>query len=389
MDSLEELNSYLANDDIQTNSTICNCGKNIFIDDASIGMRICKSCGQAQDILLDMTPEWRFNEEDSNNNSRCNINTNVLLPQSSLCSPFMGTGRLKMIHKWNAMPYKERSLNNIFKILHNKCVDDKIPKKIEDDAKIMYKLVSESKHASGKNIGKYIITRGINRDSIIAASLFYACRRNNMTRSPKEIAKLFSISETDLNRGAKNFIKLKMAKNEDMGTSNISHFIKRKCDQLHIINDFADKAINISSNITKLNIASDHTTYSLAAASILLLNEQYNIETITKKSVAEIFNISEVTISKTLKKIEQYKNLIFDDILTNKIYERIEKYKSNKTIPPSVLEKMHEFSIDVKSVDNCVTFEEIINKIKSFDANNSSIIDLKLLFLEIDLFFMQ
>ena len=75
----------------------------------------------------------------------------------------------------------------------NKCIENKIPKKIENDSQIMYKMISECKHRKGKNKGRCIITRGINRESIIAATLFIACRKNGIGKSPKEIAKIFTL----------------------------------------------------------------------------------------------------------------------------------------------------------------------------------------------------
>jgi hypothetical protein len=49
-------------------------------------------------------------------------------------------------------------------------------------------MTSDCKHAYGKNEGKIIIKRGNNRIGLIAACLFYSCRKIGMTRSPKEIA---------------------------------------------------------------------------------------------------------------------------------------------------------------------------------------------------------
>ncbi len=51
----------------------------------------------------------------------------------------------------------------------------------------MYASASKCKHATGKNIGKYVITRGTNRISISAGCVFFACIRRGMTRTSKEI----------------------------------------------------------------------------------------------------------------------------------------------------------------------------------------------------------
>ena len=43
---------------------------------------------------------------------------------------------MKTLHGWSAMPYKERSLNEVFKIIQAKCHKGNILKCIEDDAKM-------------------------------------------------------------------------------------------------------------------------------------------------------------------------------------------------------------------------------------------------------------
>ena len=53
-----------------------------------------------------------------------------------------------------------------FKKITQKCSEGKIMKCIEDDAKIMYNNICDCKHMTGKNKGKNIIIRGINRESL-------------------------------------------------------------------------------------------------------------------------------------------------------------------------------------------------------------------------------
>ena len=326
-----------------------SCGSDAIIEDYSQGIMVCKDCGQVLENILDSFPEWKQFEDDDKAAGRCCAAVNPLLPQSSLGTTIAGMGknRLKTLHGWNAMPYKERSLNNEFKKIHKVCETLNILKCVEDDAKIMYKMGSECKHTDGKNEGKFIITRGINRVSISAACLFFACIRNNVTRTSKEIALAYGIKDMEMNRGCKNLLKLLKARkmNFKMGTTKPEHFVKRYCDELKIKNIFADEAIKISKNIEKLNVASDHTPYSLAAASILLMADLNCIKSITKKKLANEFEISEVTILKTFKEIEPYKHVLINTGVTTEIVAKINKDLSNETTPPSVLERMKKFGI--------------------------------------------
>ena len=65
----------------------------------------------------------------------------------------------------------------------------------------------------------------------------------------------------------------------------------------------------IANNIKKLGLASDHTPPSVAAGSILLMSKINNLP-LTKKLISKKFSISEVTISKIYKKIEEYNKIL-------------------------------------------------------------------------------
>jgi transcription initiation factor TFIIIB Brf1 subunit/transcription initiation factor TFIIB len=321
------------------------------LDDHQLGYVVCKNCGEINDNIIDSNPEWRNYDDGNKNNARCGKILNPLLPRSSLGTQVHAYGRIKIIHTWNSMPYKERSLNLVFKRITNTCQGYDIPKKIEDDAKIMYKMISERKHTKGKNKGKYIITRGRNRDSIIAAAVFFACRRNQVTRSPKEVAKMFALDETDLSKGAKNFLKLiKMkAYDNNMGTSKTIDFVLRKCNDMNIKSKYTKLAIKIAENIDKLNIATTHTPYSMAAASILLMAEICGISSITKSKLEKVFETSSVTIGKAYSKIDKLKDILINDHKVDEILEDIKKKDKKFLITQEVYDRMVKFNIDTSA----------------------------------------
>jgi len=348
--------------DMDSSRDVCRgCGEyNSMVDDTVHSVRVCTKCGQVNDNLVDQNPEWRQFEDDGGKDvGRCSMPINKLLPQSSLGTTIAGNykSRLKTLHQWSQMPYKERSLNAVFKIIHNKCQSGAILKCIEDDAKIMYKLISECKHVKGKNKGRVIIIRGKNRESLIAACVFFACRRNKKTRSQKEIADLFDLKYTEITRGCKLFIKLmKLRKLElSIGTSLPEHFVVRFCNELKIKKHYINQAMKIAKNIRKLDIASVHTPFSTATSSILLMADINGLRSISKKKLSNKFNVSEVTLTKTYKKISEYRNVLINDTLTDKLVELIKKEKEKNTIPQSVLERCKKFNVepDVGTITNC------------------------------------
>jgi transcription initiation factor TFIIIB Brf1 subunit/transcription initiation factor TFIIB len=356
LDSDTNIETKVNNKQSQHNNkkTVCqNCDNaDNIIEDFSLGIIVCKKCGQVLDNIIDSNPEWRSFEDDTkgNNTNRCGTGVSSLLPQSSLGTTIGGgrfKSRIKTLHNWSAMPYRERSLHQVFKQFQERCSNTGILKCIEDDAKIMYKTISECKHTDGKNKDKFIIIRGKNRTSLIAACVFFACKRKGMTRSPKEIAEMFDINYTDITRGCKNFQKFIKKGNIDINTgfSLPEDFVSRFGKELHIKDKYVEQAIQIAKNIRNMNIASVHTPFSIATSSILLMADLNNIENINKRKLANKFGVSEVTITKTYKKIEEFKDTLksqekVDNFIKNKLIEKI-----NQKIPIELLSRFEKFNI--------------------------------------------
>jgi transcription initiation factor TFIIIB Brf1 subunit/transcription initiation factor TFIIB len=123
-----------------------------------------------------------------------------------------------------------------------------------------------------------------------------------------------------------------------------NQFVRRYCDNLHMLTVHTDEVMKVSNNIEKLNIATEHNPYSLAAATILLVAEVHKLKNINKKKIAAEFNISEVTITKAYKKLEEYKNTIIDTNKTNTVFNTME---NEEEIPDEIKQKMKEFGVVV------------------------------------------
>jgi transcription initiation factor TFIIB len=349
---IEDILMNAINDNkIKKEASCPECGGMDFIEDYAKGIVLC-NCGQVVDNIYDSGLEKRNYDGNDGEVARCGNVHNKLLPQSSLGTTVTAKGKLRKLHIWNSMPYKERSDNIMFKRIHEVCTTNGIVKKIEDDAKILCKRTSGTVHKLGKNMGKPIITRGFNRAGIVAACLFIACRRNDETRSTKEIAAYFKINERDVNKGIRSLLGILDDDNivKDIGTSKVLHFIKRKCDELHIKTKFADVAITIAKNIERLNIASNHTTYSLAAASILLMADINGLKSITKKKLSKAFyDLSDVTIGKTFKQIKDLRTILVDNNKVNEILTDISLQKRKRIITKEVWNQMKKFNVDTST----------------------------------------
>jgi transcription initiation factor TFIIIB Brf1 subunit/transcription initiation factor TFIIB len=321
----------------------CNSGDHI-IADAAGGIMVCHGCGSVLNTIFDSTIEQKTYVEDSKGTlERCSGITSAFLPQTSLATTISGgSSRLKKMQQWSVMPYKEKSLYNVLKLIQAVCRSNGILKCIEDDAKILYKNISETKHEVGKNKGKVIIIRGLNRKSLIAACVFYACKRKGKSRGPKEVATYFNIEYKDLTKGCKIFKKTMKMKYMPYDSQIVKpeHFISDYCKMLNLNKNVLDQSLLISLNSQKLNVAAMHTPISIAIGAILVAMTNNKIP-INKNHVAKKFKVSAVTVSKAQKQMSEYGMLLSNSDLVDKI-TKISAEEKKKISIPFKLQLMHD-----------------------------------------------
>lgn len=289
------------------------------------GVIICISCGAINKSTVDFSPEWRQYEDGKEGVNRCSCPTNFFFPKSSRGTIITGSANLRIKRKqqWGQMPYKERSLNSVLETIEKVCGTNKIPKNITDTAKTLYKRISDCCYKVGNNTGKQIIIRGDNRKNIIAACVYKSCEINKDPLTSKTIAKMFNTTEKKINEGINSFEET-MEKYDNNYSMELSHsvkpsdFIKKHCAALDFSSEDTALALRIAKNCAKLKLATDHSTRSLAAGSILLMIDQTG-STKDRKEITKIFETSDVTISKIYNKISPYVDVLSNDELTKEI----------------------------------------------------------------------
>jgi len=318
--------------DQKTKSVCKNCKSSNLVIDNSKGHMVCTDCAVINEEYLDENPDISYNDGENSNTSRYGAPTSFFFPKSSLGTKIVSKGynRISLLQKQGQMPYKEKSLLDVLETIQHKCKKYCITQSIIDSAKILYKKISESVHIKGKRKGKSIIMRCINRRSMIAACLFHACKLQKETRSPKEIADIYDLEIKHVNRGCRKFCDIIDATSlfYQIKSSQSSDFIERFAKKLNIDKQYINISKDVSNNIHKLDLASTHEPPSVAAGCILLVAQYYNIQ-LTKKQISDIFGISDVTISKTFRKIWPYHKIVLSNKITDLILEK--KNASNKT----------------------------------------------------------
>ena len=302
------------------------CDKKQLVQDIN-GNLTCSSCGSVANDELDRT----FSTNNSNadivsNSSNYNCPINYFFKESSMGTRIGGRGnsRMKTIHKWTFMPYKERSRREVFDFISTICKKANISKAIIDNAQILYTNLSMVKHHNGKNI----IIRGNNRESLIAACVYFGCKIQGQPRRPKFIAKMFGLGLTDVTSGCRKFLEIM---GEDVAmykitSSKASDYVKDAGKQLRLQDKYIKQTIKIVTNMIKLDYASDHQPPSIAASCLLFVVDLNNLD-ITRDKISKVFDISTVTIDRIYEKISKYAPIITNDESVERIYKQIQMKK--------------------------------------------------------------
>lgn len=268
---------------------------------------ICKVCNKYISNIID-SPEKNY-AADTKKVPRHGMPVNQLLPKSSVGTTITNQyssntmNRIEKYQRWNSMPYKERSLYNVFINIQEKCDENDLPAIISRTAKSLYSLIAETK-----------ISRGNNRKGIIAACVFNACKECNVPRSSSEIAKIFDIDNKIITKGLKKYTEIMRLnkKNHERITSiksiNIDDFIERFSHKLHLSENDIQGINNIVEQCKLFMIDKDNTPPAMAAGCIYLYIKNNNYD-ISKKDISNISQISEVTINKCYKKIVNNENI--------------------------------------------------------------------------------
>lgn len=301
-----------------------SCDDPLFISEDGFYCCSNPSCGVIYKDVLDFGAEWRYYGADDTNASdptRCGMPINPLLVESSFGCKIICNGKssyemrkIKRFTEWHAMPYKEKSKYDDFQIITVLASNSGIPKIIIDDAiRYYYKISNEKTY------------RGLNRDGLLAASIYISCSKNENPRTSKEIASIFKLDNKSATRGCKNALSILNDIEVDHEDKTILHnttpssFIYRYCSKLSINQELTQLCMFIASIVEKNKLIPENTPHSISAGIVYFVCQKCNLN-INKKAINLISKISEVTINKCFKKLETFESELIPSVLMKKYY---------------------------------------------------------------------
>ena len=297
----------------------CNTNDDIVYEKEMI---LCKKCDVLIDYLIDSGPEYRWfgSEDRSPDPTRVGGPMNPLLPESSMATRMVWRSgehkcmrRIRQFHLYSAMPSRERTLWNVFEILHIRTVNAGISVSILKEAEHIYSQIHHRR-----------IKRTPQLHALLGASTFESLKRHGSARHPKEIAEMFCVPMALFTWALKQLSELleehtheqlESKKEAPLTTSTtFSDYIDASLVRLDIprtlVSAIQTAAVQIGLKVDEIGICPETTPPSLAALAVALACEQIK----HPKSVASIataLDISVATLSKCLKRCVEWKTVLF------------------------------------------------------------------------------
>ena len=200
---------------------------------------------------------------------------------------------MRRLHMQMSMDYVERARYHVFEDISKKCQD--LTPMVIDCAKHYYVDLSKRK-----------LSRGNIRKGLIACCIYYACKKNNVSRSIKEIACICEITPAVLNTANKIFQDIMSDVIETSvfnDTTKVDNLVNRFLSNINIDRSIA---FQLSKEVSKINsISNDNqlfigkTPSAVTSAIILYVLKKQNIS-FNKKASSIQLNVSIVTLNKLL-----------------------------------------------------------------------------------------
>lgn len=282
------------------------CCDNPYISDLE-GFAVCVGCGvvKTTGILDDNQQFCEFGEA-------YHTKRNYFYPLSSGSTIMSGNSKLSKIQNWNSMPYDEKVLFQISGIMKMK-LRNYVPSRVIEDSIANFKMLDNKKDPEGKKE----IHRGRIRDGLIAACVYFACKSNNIVKTPEEISLIMQVDTSTFNSCTKIYTRIMDQQQEPVSSTD---FIESYCNRINL----PDISFKVQNTIKKICGAVDSLGFldgclpqNITAGCILFTATEMNLN-VSRKLMLEKFSISSNTLTKINNAITAHKQHIFEFIQQNK-----------------------------------------------------------------------
>jgi len=297
------------------------CASKNLVHDYDTGETICGDCGLVvYEQMMDKGPEWRaFTQEEKASRSRVGMPTSYSIHDKGLSTTISQVDRdafgrklplstrLQMwrLRKWQIRSRVhssiDRNLAQAMAELERLSSKVSISPPIKEKASIVYRRALDKGLVRGRSI-----------NSIVAASLYAACRRSGAPRSLREISEASLVHKKDV---ARCYRLLLQELDFHMPTSDPLTYVSKIAEKNGISGKTQGTAITILAEARRKRFAAGKDPMGMAAAALYIACLQNN-EKATQKEIAEAAGVTEVTVRNRYKALKKQLNLKVPDRIT-------------------------------------------------------------------------
>jgi len=284
------------------------CGSTKIMRDYEAAEIVCMTCGYVVvEKMATSTPEWRaFDEEQKSKRTRVGAPLTYMIHDKGLSTVIdwrdtRGGGknesvdkRLEMyrLRKWQrrarVLDATERNLAIALSELNKFSSTLNLPKNILETASVIYRKAMKKRLIRGRSI-----------HNVTAAAVYMSCRQCGVPRTLDEIASALNLSKKDVGRSYRFMVR-------ELGTfvpPLISHqYAARFSNKLVISGKAEGIAIKILRIAKSMKLTGGRGPTGIAAAATYIATVLTN-ERKTQREIAEIANVTEVTIRNRYKEL--------------------------------------------------------------------------------------
>ncbi len=285
------------------------CPPEDIVYDPQRGLKICKSTGEViEETIIGDEAEWRaYTPEEKARRtrvgsplsfSRPNMGVDVYIRQPR-APKIRGLGRRadiirRGIRRTAAQTSIEKNINQAIRILDEIVSRLELPPHVKEEAAYLYR------QAVSKGL-----TRGRSIESMVAATLYAACRKHRVPCTLDDIAKTVRMREVDAKRDiARNYRLIVRHLEIRIPVIQPETFVERIATALGLPDTVIAEAKKIVKMAKQEGLTAGKDPSGLAAAAVYLAAMMRGYRK-TQKEVAQVAGVTEVTVRNRYKEIEK------------------------------------------------------------------------------------
>jgi len=286
------------------------CGSSNLVEDYDLGEVICQSCGLVlSEHAINRGPEWRaFTKEEKEQRGRVGIPTSFSIHDKGLSTvidhvnrdafgrqlPLARRLEMLRLRKWQIRTRVhssvDRNLAQAMAELDRLTDRIHVPAPIKERAAVIYRKALDSGLVRGRSIA-----------AIAAASLYAACRYSETPRTLKEVSAASRIRKKDVARCYRLLLRELEMK---MPVEDPVKCVSKIASKVDISMQTQRKAFDILKEARRRGMVAGKDPMGLAAASLYVACVLEG-EKKTQKEIAEVANVTEVTVRNRYKNLKE------------------------------------------------------------------------------------